>query len=290
VARDIIVCAGAINSPKLLMLSGIGNAPELKRHGIVVALNLPSVGNNLQDHPLLYLAYRMKIPTYNLTEGLLQKLAIAANFMRSGEGPISNPFEAMAFLKSGATAPTPDLQLFFSAVGVFRLLDGSFKTAPFPGVTVAVANSYPISTGCVKLASDRPNDPPLIDYTLLGTQTDIDIMVRGFHAVRRIMGTEPIAALVEEEVIPGLEVNDSPTLMAFIRSSTSICYHSFGTCRMGVGSDAVVGPDLRVHGTENLWIADASIVPAPISGNMNASCMMIGVKLGKQLSARRQWS
>ena len=170
------------------------------------------------------------------------------------------------------------------------MLDGSFKTAPFPAVTAAVANSYPAGTGCVRLLSDRPNDPPLIEYALLGSQADIYATVWGFHAVRRIMGTEPIAGLVKEEVILGSEVKDSSTLMNFIRSSTSICYHSIGTCRMGVGPDAVVGPDLRVCGTENLWIADTSIIPAPISGNMNASRMMIGAKLGKQLSARRQWS
>ena len=286
-ARDIILCAGAINSPKLLMLSGIGDAQELKRHNVGVALHLPGVGSNLQDHPLLYLAYRTKIPTYNPTEGFLQKIAMAANFLFSGEGPISNPFEATAFLKSSAAVPTPDLQLFFSPVGVFKMLDGSFNTAPFPGITVAVAHSYPISTGRVRLASHRPNDPPLIEYTLLENQADVDIIVQGFHTIRRIMSTDPIAALVEEQVVPGPEVNDLTTLTAFIRKTTSICFHSIGTCRMGEGADSVVSPELRVHGTDNLWIADASVIPAPISANMNASCMMIGLKLGKQLAARR---
>jgi choline dehydrogenase len=286
-ASGIILCAGAINSPKLLMLSGIGHAKELEHHGIGVVVDSPGVGDSLQDHPLIYLAYRMKVPTHNPTEGLLQKVSIAAQYLRSGEGPIANPFEAIAFLKSTKGQKSPDLQIFFSAVGVFRLLNGSFKTAPYPSITVAVANSYPISTGSVKLRSKNSLEPPIIEYELLGSQPDVDTLARGVQAVREIMRAEPISGLVEAEILPGGHVGDQASLNEFIRGSTSICYHSIGTCRMGAGPQAVVAPDLRVNGVKDLWIADASIIPSPISGNMNASCMMIGAKLGKHLSEIR---
>jgi choline dehydrogenase len=285
-ARDIILCAGAINSPKLLMLSGIGDAEELKRHNVEVSHDLPAVGRNLKDHQFLILGYRSKIPTYNLTEGLSQKLAIAAEFLLKGEGPISNLFESIAFLNSCAPGTLPNLQVFFTAIGYLRMPDSTFKLAPYSGVTVGAANSYPVSSGRVRLASRNPSDPPVIEYSLLEDQADIDSMVRSIRVMRRIMSGEPIASLIDKEVMPGPEVESPSELESYVRDRTNICYHSIGTCRMGIGADAVVGPDLRVRGIENLWIADASIVPSPISANMNAPCIMIGMKLGKQLVAR----
>lgn len=286
-AREIILCAGAINSPQLLMLSGIGEPEELKRHAIDVELPLPGVGLNFQDHPLLRLTYRTNIATYNPTQGLLQKLGFAAQFLSSGEGPLSNIFEGTLFMRSSASQPTPDLKLQFLAVGYLRMPDGAMRLTPYPAVTVSVSESYPKSRGRIRLASPNPDDPPLIEYSMLGDQADVDTLVQGIHAIRRIMKTEPIAGVVEEEITPGEQVEGQSALQAFVRSHTGISFHSIGTCRMGIGADAVVGPDLRVRGTENLWIADASIMPDHISGNINAACMMIGAKLGKQLIARR---
>lgn len=286
-ARDIILCAGAINSPKLLMLSGIGDAQELKRHNISLVHALPGVGRNLKDHPLVRTSYRSRIPTNNLTGGLLQKLGIVANFLTTGEGPISNLFEGAAFLKSSAAKSAPDLQVVFVTFGLAVGRGGDLKLAPYPSVMVYLMGSYPVSSGRITLVSDNPNDPPRIECRLLQEQADVDTLVQGIQKIREIMRAEPIAGLIEEETTPGANVESQSAMREFVRNHTGISFHPIGTCRMGTGENAVVGPDLRVHGTENLWIADASVIPDAISANMNAACMMIGMKLGKQLIAKR---
>jgi len=286
-AREIIVCAGAINTPKLLMLSGIGDAEELGRHNIDVVVDSPGVGRHLKEHPLLKLTYRTKISTYSLTGGALQKLSIAAKFAVFREGPISNIFEAAAFLKSSASEATPDIQLHFLPVGYLTKPNGSIELASYPSVTVLLNKSRPKSFGRLRLASSAPADPPLIECRLLDDQADVDTMVQGIGITRRLMQTQPIARLIEEEIAPGAGVQSVAALTDYVRNYTGIAYHAAGTCRMGSDSGAVVDPSLRVRGIENLWIADASIMPDLISGNTNAVCMMIGMKLGKQLTSRR---
>lgn len=288
IARDIILCAGAINSPKLLMLSGIGDPEELGHHNIAPVRALPGVGIHLKEHPLVVTQYRTKIPTYNLTEGVMQKLRIATKFLVSGEGPISNLFEGAAFVKSSTAVPVADVQIVFLPFGYVKGPDGRFTLAPYPSVTVLLLGSYPRSSGRISLKSKNPEDPPRIHCRLLQEQADVDMLVQGIHTIRRIMKAEPIASLIEEEIAPGANIEGPAALEEFLRKNTAISFHPIGTCRMGVDSEAVVGPDLRVRGIENLWVADASIVPDPISANMNAACIMIGMKLGKQLVARRQ--
>lgn len=287
-ARDIILCAGAIDSPKLLMLSGIGDPQELVRHGIHPLIDLPGVGRNLREHPLIKLTYRARTPTYNPTGGLLQKLRFVVQFLRTREGPVSNIFEAVAFLKSAPSEPIPDIQLHFLPAGYATMADGVTRLLPYSSFTVLLNKSYPRSTGRVRLASAHPGDAPLIECRLLEERADVDTLIRGIEVVRKIMATDPIAALIEQEVEPGPGVRSVTALEAHVRRRTGIAFHPAGTCRMGSDRDAVVGPDLRVHGTENLWIADASIMPDLISGNTNAVCVMIGAKLGKQLMAARQ--
>jgi choline dehydrogenase len=287
-AREIILCAGAINSPKLLMLSGIGDAEELKRNCIGVVADLPGVGGNLKDHPLIKLVYRTRGPTHNLTEGFLQKLGIAATYLISREGPISNLFEGIAFLRTSPSEPSPDLQVHFTPMGFLTTPEGKITLAPYPSVSVLVNKNYPISSGRIRLASNDPNAPPIIECKLLEEEADVDTLVRGMATVRGIMQTEPIVSLLEEECVPGPEVSSIVALKEYVRNHTQITFHFCGTCRMGTGPDAVVGPDLRVRGTENLWVADASIMPDLISGNTNAVCMMIGKRLGKQFVARRR--
>jgi choline dehydrogenase len=283
-ARGIVLCAGAINSPKLLMLSGIGDRRELERHEIPVTLDVPAVGRNFKDQQFLRMTYRTKIPTYNLTGGPLQRLAIAAEFVLHGEGPISNLFEGVAILKSSPTEPVPDIRLTFLALGIAKLADGTSQMAPYPAVMVSLMTSYPRSSGRIGLVSSDPREPPSIRYPLFEDPADVDTMVRGIHAIRRIMSTEPMAGLIEKEVSPGVGIDTPPALQEFVRNNAVISYHSIGTCRMGAGHDTVVGPDMRVRGIENLWIADASIMPEHISADTNATCMMIGAKLGRQLA------
>jgi choline dehydrogenase len=286
-ARHIILCAGAINSPKLLMLSGIGGRQELERHGIPVVKDLPGVGRHLKEHPLTRVIYRTRVATYNLTEGLWQKFAIAAKFLVHGEGPIANVFEGVAFLKSAPMEPNPDLQLHFVSLGYLTTPDSMLVLAPYPSVLIYVNKSHPASSGHVRLASADPKEPPLIEPRLFEDRSDMDVLVRGIALVRQIMRQEPIASLLKEESEPGSPVASTEALEEYVRTHTTTANHTAGTCCMGIDEDAVVGPDLRVRGIENLWVADASIMPTLVSGNTNAACMMIGKKLGKQLIARR---
>lgn len=282
-ASEVIVCAGAINTPKLLMLSGIGDPVELKRHDIPLVHALPHVGLHLQDHPLVTLNYRSKIPTYNLTEGIGQKLGIALRFLGHGEGPISNLFEGVAFLKSDPSQPVPDLQIIFMAMGYGKDDRGQFRLSPFPSFMVHVLKSYPLSSGRVRLASSDSASHPLIECRLLQEQADVDTLSNGIRTLRSIMAREPIASLIDREIDPGSGVTTQTSLEEFVRSHTSISFHACGTCRMGTGDDSVVTQELRIRGIGNLWIADASVIPRFLSANINAACIMIGIRLGQHL-------
>ena len=284
-AGNVVLCAGAINSPQLLMLSGIGRANDLATKQIEVVLDRPGVGSNLQDQPLISPRYGTKVPSYNLTDGLSQKLGYVAQFLLRGEGPISNVFEAAAFLRSTPELSMPDLQVIFSAVGYGKKPDGQYYLENIPSLSAHIILSYPQSTGRISLRSKDPRDQPRIECGLLDVHDDVAKLVSGLRSIRRIMQASPIADLVSSEILPGMDVQSDAVLEEFVRRHASISFHPIGTCCMGVGPEAVVGPDLRVRGIENLWIADASVIPKHPSANTNAVCIMIGRKLGRELAA-----
>jgi choline dehydrogenase len=283
-ARAIIVSAGTVNSPKLLMLSGIGDPHELAQHGIGTNLALPAVGRNLREHALIHLNYRARIPTHNLTEGWPQKWRIALEYLRYREGPVAAAYEAAAFLKTLSSLDVPDVQIFFAPIG-WGAVDGQARLARYPALKIVVLGSHSQSAGRIRLASADPDAPPVIEPRLFENESDIDVLVRGVDVVREILRHEPIASLIEDEVSPGARITAASGLREHVRQSAEPACHPFGTCRMGCDADAVVGPDLRVRGTENLWVADASILPDGISANLNAVCMMIGAKLGRTLAS-----
>lgn len=285
-AKNVVLCAGAINTPKLLMLSGIGDKAALSALGIPVKLDRPSVGHNLIEHPLLNLTYRTKIPSYNPTEGLLQKAILGLKYLLKRQGPIATVFEATAFLKTQWEATAPDIQLHFMPAGVARSGDDGPFVLPYPSVTVLLNKNHPLSRGHIQLVNDDPKEAPLIACELLQREEDLETLVRGVSLVRRIMSSAPMADFVEQEIWPGDQHTEDAALKDYIRRNTSLAYHPVGTCRMGVDEDAVVTPDLKLRGIDNLWIADASIMPDLISGNTNAACMMIGEKLGRQLAEK----
>ena len=282
-AQNVVLCAGAINTPKLLMLSGVGDAKALDALGIPLVLDRPSVGQNLIEHPLINLTYRMKIPTYNPTEGLMQKVAFGLKYLLKRQGPIATVFEATGFLKTRPEIADPDIQLHFMPAGMARSGDDGPMVLPYPSVTVLLNKSHPQSRGCVQLVNDDPKEAPLIQCRLLECDEDMETLVRGIKLVRRIMNSSPMNTFVEQEMWPGDHCGDDDAIKDYIRRNTGLAYHPVGTCRMGIDDNAVVAPDLKVRGIENLWIADASIMPDLISGNTNAACMMIGEKLGRQL-------
>jgi choline dehydrogenase-like flavoprotein len=283
-SRNIIICAGAIATPRLLMLSGIGDPEELTRHGIAVRLPLPGVGRNLMEHPLVRLTFRTSVPTYNLTKGLLQKADFARQFLLTREGPLSNLFESVAFLRTSPAQAVPDIQLHFIPLGYLAKPNGSLELASFPSVTILLNKSYPQSVSRIRLSGASPGDPPLIEPRLLASEADLDTLAEGVGIVRAIMQRDPISKWITEEVAPGSSVASLTSLREYIRNHTAAASHASGTCRMGRMREAVVDPNLRVVGAENLWIADASVMPDLISGNTNAACMMIGLKLGRQFA------
>jgi choline dehydrogenase-like flavoprotein len=248
------------------------------------------VGLGLVEHPVIRLIYRMNVPTYSLAGGLLQKTSLLAKYLLKGQGPLASAFEAMAFLRTSAAEQEPDVQLHFVPLG-FDVGSDCGKPAvqmlPYPSVTVYANKSHPISRGRVRLAASDPKAPPLIEPRLLASDEDVETLVRGIATVRRIMATAPMAKLVSEEVRPGADYTELDSMKNYVRDNTEVAYHPAGTCRMGADDEAVVTPELRVRGIENLWIADASIMPDLISGNTNAVCMMIGMKLGAYLNVHQ---
>jgi len=283
-ARNVVLCGGVINSPQLLMLSGIGPARELTDKQIEVVLDLPAVGDNLQEQPLISPLYRTRIPSYNLTNGLGQKVGYAAKYLFHGEGPIANLFEAAAFLRSSPSLALPDIQVIFSALGYGKKADGDYFMEDTPSVMAHVMLSYPESRGRIRLRSKDPGNPPVIECPLLDAHNDVKKLVAGLRVIRRIMRAGPLREWVSSEVLPGENAQSDASLEEYVRKHTSVSFHPIGSCRMGVGPDAVVGPDLRIRGLENLWIADASVVPSYPSANMNAVCIMVGRKLGRELA------
>jgi len=284
-AKRVILCAGAINTPQLLMLSGVGDTEELNAVGIPVVLERKAVGRNLMEHPLVRVVCRTHERSYNPAGGLLHKAGLLAKFLFAGEGPLACVVEAQAFLRTHAALAQPDIQLHFLPVGMGYALDNPYYVLPKPSFTVLINKSYPNSRGRIKLASADPTAPPIIEPDMLREQADVATLVSGIQTVRRILAMKPMAARVLEEVHPGRQASDGEALADYVRHHTEGAYHPAGTCRMGTDKEAVVGPDLRVKGLENLWIADASIMPDLVSGNINAACMMIGEKLGRILTA-----
>lgn len=290
-AGQVILCGGAINTPQILMLSGIGDSNALRSHGIDVVLDRPAVGRNMMEHPLIRPTFRVKVPSYTPAGGLLQKAGFLAKFLLHGQGPIATVTEAQAFLRTAPTEPAPDVQMHFSLAGAVYSDDKFYKSLKVldePSISIFINKSYPVSRGQVRLASSDPKAAPLIEPNLLSDERDVRTLVGGIGILRRIVSSHPLAGLITEEIEPGRERITDDDLVGYVKARTGLAYHPAGTCRMGVDVNAVVSPDLKVKGLENLWIADASVMPHMVSGNINAACMMIGEKLGLQLNAMRR--
>lgn len=286
-ARNVILCAGAINTPKLLMLSGIGNAARLARLGIAPLVDSPAVGANLREHPLVRLQYATRVPTYNDARRPRHALAHLGAFLQSGEGPLAGVFEAIGFVRSRPDVTLPDLQLHFLPIAVGQDDNGKLRQDAGSGVSIYVNCSYPRSTGQVAIRSADGREAPEIRYNLVGDDCDADALVDGLALVQRIASAPPLAALIASETMPGFPVDASrrAEARAYVQANAEPAYHPVGTCAMGSDNRAVVTPRLKVKGVGHLWIADASVMPDLISGNTNAACMMIGAQLGGWLQA-----
>ena len=284
--REVILCAGTVNSPQLLMLSGIGPGDELKRHGIEVTHELPGVGRNLQDHVDCVIAYACTQPITlhrNLRADRLIGSVIAG--MLFGRGIATTfPYEAGAFLKTRPDLLAPDIQVHFMPAlehGANLHFPKPFGKPPLKethGFSLRVGPINPASRGWVGLRSADPADAPLIQPNYLQSEADCRTTIAGIRMVREVIGQPVFAGYRGRELAPGDTVKSDGELTAWLRANAMTTFHPVGTCRMGTDPMAVVDARLAVHGITGLMVADASVMPTIVSGNTNAPTIMIGEK------------
>ena len=278
-SAEVILCAGALRSPQLLLLSGLGPADQLRRLGIEVRQNLPGVGRNLQDHLHTRVRCEINEPWSFLPMPPEAQVAAAQEYAARQTGPLAtNFFEVGAFVRSRPDETHPGLQLF-----MFNNLTGDYPESGPPtrhGLTLTSYINRPRSTGQVTLASADPLDRPCIDPRYLSDPDDVRCAIAGVCWNLRILYGNPFDDIRGREIAPGVDVRDEAGLEAFVRRLSSTTWHPSGTCKMGTDTDeaAVVDAKLRVHGVSGLRVADASIMPAIVSGNTNAPTLMIGEK------------
>ncbi len=277
--QGVVLSAGALNTPRLLMLSGIGPAAHLQQHGISVVRDSPGVGQNLQEHPGCHLVNAVSAHTLNNEASGLAGLKQLLSFAFARSGALTTGIgHAQAFVSSRKALPAPNLQLAFSAFAFEITPKGNLALAKDAAVSTFVALMRPKSRGRISLGSADPSAPPKIEYRLLGDEDDAAQLVEGLEIARRIMGQSPIAEHVTAEIRPGAAADTREALRGYVGAATIPMFHPVGTAKMGAAADpmAVVGPDCRLHGVTGLWVADASIMPTIPQGNTNATAIMIG--------------
>ncbi|MBL0125652.1 MAG: choline dehydrogenase [Betaproteobacteria bacterium] len=284
--REILVCAGAFQSPQLLMLSGIGPGTQLARHGIAVVHDLAGVGENLHDHVdtvLVYNAPRLKDLFGLSLPGAWHALKGIFEWSTHRRGMLTTNFaEAGGFIKSRADEPIPDLQLHF-VVG--KLVDHGRKIALGHGFSCHVCLLRPLSRGRVTLTSADPLASPAIDPDFLGNPDDMARLICGFKLTRGILSQPALAQFGAIELRRSGGAKSDAEIEAFIRGQADTIYHPVGTCRMGPTDNDVVDAQLRVRGIERLRVVDASIMPRVVSGNTNAPVIMIAEKAADMIKA-----
>jgi choline dehydrogenase len=276
--REVIVCGGAVNSPHLLQVSGIGPAQHLQSIGVPVLHDLPGVGSNLIDHLAALLAYRVQgeISVNQLRRGARLAREVA-RWCLFGTGALTfGVSTATIFARMREGRISPDLQILFTPATYDRSRFGELEREP--GMTAAICAVNPESRGTIMAASPDPRQAPDIRPNYFSAPQDMAVTLAGIRLARRIFTQPAIADVVAEETVPGLQAQDDEALKQFARLHTSTVFHPVGTCRMGIDPRAVVDPRLRVRGIEGLRVVDASIMPRITTGNTNAPTIMIGEK------------
>jgi choline dehydrogenase len=284
--KEVILSAGVVSSPHLLMLSGIGDADHLQSHNIDVQHNLPGVGQNLHDHVDCCVVYECKEPISLYRDLRLDRAALGiAQGAIFGTGPISTfPYEAGAFMKSDSSRATPDIQAHFmpatEATANLHMPNPFSKknTSQNHGFTIRVGPVAPRSRGSIRLRSGVAEDAPRIIANYLTDAHDFAVTVNAVQQMRDIVASKAFDKYRGKELAPGPENQSDAAVMQWLRGASATTLHPVGSCKMGIDSDAVVDAQLRVHGIKSLRVADASIMPKICSGNTNAASIMIGEK------------
>jgi len=272
-AREIILCAGAIGSPQILMLSGVGPGSALSQLGLSVVADLPGVGLNLQDHIAAGATFECKQP---ITLASAESLSNLARYLVLGRGPLtSNVGEALGFIRTREGLAAPDIELIFAPA--FFMEHGAANPAGH-GFTVGAILLRPESRGSIALQSSDPHTQPSIRPNYLSEEGDVLALLAGERFARKLAAAPAFDPYRGDEVWPGVDKQTDEELIDFMRAKVETLYHPVGTCKMGADSLAVVDDHLRVRGIEGLRIADASIMPTIIGGHTNAPAIMIGEK------------
>lgn len=274
--REVILCAGAIASPKLLMLSGIGPAGQLRDAGVDIVQDLQGVGANLQEHPEGMVGIDVNVSTYNTEINSWKIVLHGLNWLLFGRGPATSPYpHAVAFIRSTPDQPRPDVQV---QLGPYAFSFSEEGVIPYdrPAISAAINISWPRSRGSIRLRGADPEAPPVISHALLGDEDDLGRLIRGCRQVREILNGPAFAPYRIGERLPGPDVHSDSEWRDYLRQTAFLGYHPVGTCKMGTDTLAVTRPDLTVRGIAALRVADASVMPSLTSGNTNATVMMIG--------------
>ena len=282
-SREVILSAGAVDSPKLMQLSGLGDAALLAQHDIPLVHELPAVGKNLQDHLCVSFYYRATVKTLNdELRSLIGKVKVGLEYLLKRTGPLSMSVnQAGGFFKGDARETEPNLQLYFNPLS-YRIPKSSkaqLEPEPYSGFLLCFNPCRPTSRGSIEIASNRAEDAAKIRINALTTEKDLREAVQGSKLIRRIMHTDALRRITAEEISPGPDVTSDEALLAYFRDQSGSIYHLCGSCAMGPDArTAVVDERLRVHGVAGLRIVDASIFPNITSGNLNAPTMMVAEK------------
>ncbi len=287
-AREVLLSAGAVQSPQILLLSGIGDPEELDRFGIPVVKALKGVGANLQDHLDVCMSWECPQPitAHSLRKGLVKTLTIGMNYAFFGKGLGRQQFlESGAFLKSRPDLDRPDLQVHTVAA---IMQDHGKVAVPKDGFTFHICQLRPESRGRVGLRSANPLDDPAITANYLATEEDRRALREGVRMMRKVAAQAALDPYRTEELFPGKAVETDEQIDAWIRQHAETIYHPVGTCKMGADGDemAVVGADLKVRGIEGLRVVDASVMPTLVGGNTNAPTIMIAEKISDVIRGR----
>jgi choline dehydrogenase len=278
---EIIICSGVFNSPQLLQLSGIGPGELLQDMGIPVVRDLPAVGNHLQDHFYVRLAFRCTRPiTMNeLANSSVRKAVALTQYLLFHSGPLAaNGVTAGAFARSDPRLERPDLQFNFTPWSYASRDARGAVAHPFPGFSLSAVHLRPDARGSVRIKSPDPLQPPAIRFNFLETKSDLQALTMGMRLARKFTQQPALAPYVAEELLPGSRVNTDSEFEDNIRMNANSNLHPVGTCRMGPDGDSVVDSRLRVHGVGGLRVVDAAIMPTVPAGNTNAPTIMIAEK------------
>ncbi|PCI54710.1 MAG: hypothetical protein COB36_09255 [Alphaproteobacteria bacterium] len=285
--KEVVLSAGSIGSPQILMLSGIGPAEHLKETGVTPIRNLPGVGENLREHPALMITQKVNVRTYNQELTPIGILRNGLRWLLTRDGPASTAgAHAHAFIRTRKELAFPDIQIHMNPSG-YRYTKEGIEFLKLPAISAVVNVSRPESKGNIRLKSGDFRDSPLIHPLLLDDPHDVDVLISGARWIREIFNQDAFKPYILGEITPGDAVQSDEQWREILKEQSIPIFHPVGTCKMGRDDLAVVGPNLKVHGFSNLRVADASIMPTLVSGNTHAACVMIGEKAADLIRGER---